>query len=65
MTKHARSEAKVGIKVRIPKPLHDTVTLLLLDPSRLRVGYGNWTNLMTQLLEEWVKLQQKESQIDR
>lgn len=53
---------KVGIKVRIPKSLADQVTLLMLDPLRLRVGYGNWTNLMTNLLQNWVDEQIKGAQ---
>lgn len=53
MTRLAGVE-KVGIKVRIPKVLHDQVTLLMLDPLRMRVGYGNWTSLMTRLLQKWV-----------
>lgn len=47
----------VGIKVRIPKAIHGKVTLLLMDSLRGRVHYGDWTRLMTALLERWVNEQ--------
>ncbi len=45
---------KVGIKVRIPAQLHAKVALLLFDPLHGRVHYGDWTSLMTALLQRWV-----------
>lgn len=48
------------VTVSIPTSLHRKIHLLLLDPVRARTGYGNMSNLMTMLLNEWLKEQVEE-----
>jgi len=62
---HKPGSHKVGIKCRIPEQLYHEVKVLLLDPVRLRVGYGDLSALATHLFQQWVDEQraafQKES----
>lgn len=51
------NEEKIGVKTRIRKSLYAQVHLILLDPLRGKVSYGDWTGLMEHLLEEWLEKQ--------
>ena len=53
---------KIGLKCRIPERLYNEVKVLLLDPVRLRVGYGDLSALATHLFQRWVDEERKKFQ---
>jgi hypothetical protein len=54
MGRHQPEIKKVGVKVRVSEPLYAKLTLLLYDPVRKRIHYGDLTRLLEHLLSKWV-----------
>ena len=53
--RRARTDPKVPLgTIRIPKSLHDPITLLLCDPVTGKVEYGAMNSLVERLLREWL-----------
>lgn len=53
--KKPRTTQRLNWIVRVDKRIAQTTDLLLLDPTKARVRYGLRTELINQLLAEWIE----------
>lgn len=50
-----RAADTVVVNCRLPRDLHQELTLLALDPRTGRIPYGGWSRLIEAMARQWVE----------
>lgn len=64
MPRRRHTDPPSKVTINLPSTLLSKVNILLFDPIRGKRHYGGLSALITRLLVNWVKDQQKESKDD-
>jgi hypothetical protein len=59
MGKRAKVDRPIEKSIMLPKSVVEAVDTHLVDPLTDRPGHGAWSRLLTGLLTEWLRQQQK------
>ncbi len=63
MPRRKHTDPPVAVKVNLPESLYTKVSLLLLDPVRGKRRYAGLSQVVTQLLQKWVRDQTEEEKL--
>lgn len=64
MPRKTHTDKPIEAKVNIPTTVFAKVNLLLFDPVRGHRKYGEFSKLVTELLQKWLREQEKEKDND-